>query len=132
MNTLEGKITTIKNKGSLSIVEVDVSGILFNTIIIESPKTASYLKEGNAIKLIFKETEVVVGKGVNHPISIQNQAIGKIEKIEKGELLSKLKIDISIGKVIAIITTDALHILKLELGEQVTTMIKTTEIMLSE
>lgn len=132
MNTLEGKITTIKNKGSLSIVEVDVSGILFNTIIIETPKTVSYLKEGNPIKLIFKETEVVVGKGTNHPTSIQNQAIGKIEKIEKGELLSKLTIDISIGKVIAIITTDALHILQLELGEQVTTMIKTTEIMLSE
>ena len=132
MNTLEGKITTIKNKGSLSIVTIDVNGILFNTIIIESPKTASYLKEGNDIKLIFKETEVVVGKGTNHPISIQNQAIGKIEKIEKGELLSKLTIDISIGKVIAIITTDALHNLQLELGEQVTTMIKTTEIMLSE
>ncbi len=132
MNTLQGKITTIKNKGSLSIVEVDVSGILFNTIIIETPKTVSYLKVGNAIKLIFKETEVVVGKGIHHPISIQNQAIGKIEKIEKGELLTKLMIDISIGEVIAIITTDAFHQLQLELGEEVTTMIKTTEIMLSE
>jgi len=133
MNNLKGNIKSINNKGSLSIVDINVgNNIIFKTIIIESPKTASYLIEGHKINVIFKETEVVIGKGVIHPISMQNKVVGTILNIEKGELLSKVTIDIAIGKIVSIITTSAVENLELSLGEEITAMIKTNEIMLSE
>ncbi|WP_370443935.1 molybdopterin-binding protein, partial [Aquimarina sp. Aq78] len=127
-----GEITSIKTNGSLSLVTVDVGAVFFNTIIIETPDTAPYLKQGNHIKMIFKETEVIVGKGIEHSISIQNKAIGEIINIKKGQLLSTLTIDSTIGHLTAIITSDAADQLQLEIGEKITAMIKTTEIMLSE
>ncbi|WP_438426355.1 TOBE domain-containing protein [Aquimarina macrocephali] len=132
MNVLQGEITSIKTNGSLSLVTVDVGAVFFNTIIIETPDTASYLKQGNHIKMIFKETEVIVGKGIEHSISIQNKAIGEIINIKKGQLLSTLTIDSTVGHLTAIITSDAADQLQLEIGEKITAMIKTTEIMLSE
>nr|WP_106791665.1 TOBE domain-containing protein [Aquimarina sp. Aq78] len=125
-------MTSIKTNGSLSLVTVDVGAVFFNTIIIETPDTAPYLKQGNHIKMIFKETEVIVGKGIEHSISIQNKAIGEIINIKKGQLLSTLTIDSTIGHLTAIITSDAADQLQLEIGEKITAMIKTTEIMLSE
>ncbi|PKV49065.1 molybdate transport system regulatory protein [Aquimarina sp. MAR_2010_214] len=132
MNVLQGKITSIKTNGSLSLVTVGIDDIYFNTIIIETPDTASYLKQGNHIKMIFKETEVIVGKGVEHSLSIQNKAIGEIINIKKGKLLSTVIIDSTVGHLTAIITSDAADQMQLEIGEKITAMIKTTEIMLSE
>ncbi|WP_103867270.1 molybdopterin-binding protein [Aquimarina sp. I32.4] len=132
MNVLKGKITAIKTTDSISIVTIQVASVFFSTILIETPDTAPYLQKGNSIKIIFKETEVIIGKGTTHLTSIQNKIPGKIISIEKGVLLSKLIIDTAVGKITAIITSDATDQLQLKTGEKVTSMIKTTEIMLSQ
>ena len=132
MNILKGKIATIKTKGSLSLVKINVNDIFLNTIIIETPKTASYLKKGNPINVVFKETEVIIGKGISHNLSLQNKVFGTILEIEKGDFLSKITIDAKVGKIVAIITSEAVEELQLSLNEKVTAMMQTTEIMLSE
>ncbi len=132
MNILKGKITAVKTNGNLSLVEIDVDNIPFKTIVVETPDTASYLTKGNIVKVIFKETEVIIGKGVEHAVSMQNKIVGKILTIENGELLSKLTIDIGVGKIVSIITTNAVQELRLQVDEKITAMIKTNEIMLSE
>lgn len=132
MNIFKGAITSIKVSSSLSLVEINVNGIFFESIIIETPETASWLKEGDEINVIFKETEVVIGKGLEHNVSMQNKIRGEILEIEKGELLSKLTIAAAIGEIVAIITSNAVHQLQLQVGETITAMIKTSEIMLSQ
>lgn len=132
MNTFKGKVTSIKISGSLSLVEIDVGGIFFKSIVIENPDTAAWLKEGNEINVIFKETEVIIGKGMEHNVSMQNKIPGTILEIEEGALLSKLTVDTTIGKLITIITSGAVHQLQLQVGEAITAMIKTNEIMLSQ
>ncbi|TSE11354.1 MULTISPECIES: TOBE domain-containing protein [Aquimarina] len=132
MNILKGKITAVKTNGNLSLVEIDVDNISFKTIVVETPDTASYLTKGNIVKVIFKETEVIIGKGVEHAVSMQNKIVGKILTIENGELLSKLTIDIGVGNIVSIITTNAVQELRLQVDEKITAMIKTNEIMLSE
>lgn len=132
MNTLKGIITKIEMSDSLSLVEIKVGAILFKTILIETPDTAPYLVNGNTINVIFKETEVVIGKGINHQISMQNKLIGTIIEIEQGGLLSKLTIETSVGKIRSIITSNAVEQLQLRVGEEVAAMIKTNEIMISE
>ncbi|NER12862.1 tobe domain protein [Leptobacterium flavescens] len=132
MNILKGEIKNLSVKDSLSLVYVDVEGITLSAIVIDTPQTAAYLTPGSKIQLIFKETEVIIGKGKENHISLQNKLPGTIGFIEKGDLLSRLVVDTEAGKITSIITTNAVNQLGLETGSEVTAMIKTNEIMLSE
>jgi molybdate transport system regulatory protein len=131
MNILNGKIISIKVSGNLSLVTIDVNDILLKAIVIETPQTASYLQTGNLINVIFKETEVVIGKGTEHWLSLQNKLPATIREIENGALLCRLTLDSKAGKIVAIVTLDAVLQLQLKAGESITAMIKTNEIMLS-
>ena len=132
MNVLTGHIETITIKGSLSLVRVLVDQIPLTAIVIDTPETAPYLEPGNQIKVIFKETEVIVGKGTAHQISLQNRLIGHVQSIESGELLSRLVIDTPVGQVVSVITANAVDQLALTVGSEVTAMVKTNEIMVSQ
>ena len=132
MNILKGKIEAITVNGSLSLVHVKVKDTRLSAIVIDTPETASYLKIGHSIDVIFKETEVIIGMGVEHQISLQNKLEGTVQSIESGSLLSKLILDTQAGQVTSIITTNAVKQLGLQTGSQITAMIKTNEMMLSE
>ncbi|MGB5228322.1 TOBE domain-containing protein [Eudoraea sp.] len=133
MNSLEGHIKEVRVNGSLSLVTVALSDqILFKAIVIETPETASYLTAGHLVKVLFKETEVIIGKDIKHLISLQNQLRGVIRRIERGLLLSNILINTPVGDISSIITTNALDQLSLEEELIVCAMVKTNEIMLSE
>src|SRR5690606_129426 len=132
MNILKGKIEYITVNKNLSLVSVNVNGQLISAIVIDNPETAPYLEQGNSIKIIFKETEVIIGKGKTDNISLQNKFTGTVESIETGELLSKLTLNTTIGKIISIITTNAVNQLELKKDSEITAMVKTNEIMLTE
>ncbi|MCR9066559.1 MAG: TOBE domain-containing protein [Cytophagales bacterium] len=133
MNRFSGKISKIEVNGSLSLVTVAASErITIKTIIIETPETAAYLKIGNTIQVLFKETEVVLGLNQKQAISLQNRINGTIIQIEKGALLSKVVIDTEIGSLVSVVSTEAIKELNLEENQEVIAMIKLNEIMLSE
>lgn len=132
MNILKGEIASLKVQGALSLVMVAVSSVRLSTIVIDTPETVSYLRVGNTVKVIFKETEVIIGKGTSRNISLQNKLAGTIRSVESGEILSKLVLDTVAGEITSIITANAVSQLELKEGTAVTAMIKTNEIMLSE
>lgn len=132
MNILKGKISSMKTSGRLTIVSVDLNDVVIKSIIIENPDTVSYLKAGNPIKAMFKETEVVLGRGNEISVSMENQIEGKITKIVKGELLCDIDLDTKVGKMTATLLSESVSKLKFKENETVTAMVKTTEIMLSE
>lgn len=132
MNILTGKIEKLTVRGSLTLIGIEVNGIGMSAIVIDTPVTAPYLKIGNTITAVFKETEVIIGKGNTDNISLRNKFKGTIAILENKELLSKLTINTSVGKICSIITSNAVNQLNLEVGSEVTAMIKTNEIMLSE
>jgi molybdate transport system regulatory protein len=132
MNVLRGNISSMKTSGRLTIVSVDLNDVVIKSIIIENPDTVSYLKAGNPIKAMFKETEVVLGRGYEIPVSMENQIEGKITKIVKGELLCDIDLDTKVGKITATLMSESVSKLKFKENETVTAMVKTTEIMLSE
>ncbi len=132
MNSLQGKIISVRTNGKLSLVGIRAGDIILKSIVIETPETASYMKEGNDINVLFKEAEVVIGKGSNFLISLRNRIPCIVRQVEKGALLSKLILQTSVGPISSIITTDAVAELGINEGDQVVAMIKTNEIMLSE
>lgn len=132
MNILKGHIDSILVNGELSIVKVKVGNVLFSTILIDTPDTAPYLTLGNEVRVIFKETEVILGVGDMRGISLRNKIKGTVSHIESDMLLSKVTIDSEIGKITSLITSNAVKQLKIVLGLELTAMIKTNELMLSK
>lgn len=132
MNSLNGIITEIKTNGSLSLVKLDVSGSIFSAIVIDTPKTASYLAIGKKVSVVFKETEVVMGTGNVFSISLQNRLVGKVSEVLTDTLLSKIVLDTQAGKIVSVITTRAVLNLGLHVGADAVALIKTNEIMLTE
>jgi len=131
LNILPGTIRDLQVHGNLTLVKVAVSDITITSIVIETPETANYLKVGAPVKVMFKETEVIIGKsGVD--ISLQNQIPVKLVAIEQGQLLCQLNMQYQEYTLCSIITSNAVKQLQLQPGAEVIAMIKTNEIMLSE
>lgn len=130
MNELNGHIKEIKYSKSISLVKVEVEEVLFSAIVIDTPDTAHYLKIGHPVKVVFKETEVVIALEKNLPISLQNRMVGKIKALDKDELLCRLVIETRLGLITSIITANAVKQLNLSLGQEICAMVKTNEIML--
>ena len=131
MNTLRGTILSIETKGNLSLIKIQVGESKLTSIIIETPQSATYLFEGNELNVLFKETEVVIGKGKNIPISMQNKFTCKVQDVEVGALLGKLTLQHPAGVIRSVITANAIRQLDIQIGEEVIALVKTNEIMLS-
>ena len=80
--------------------------------------------------MVFKETEVSIGKSLNGGLSIRNRFKSVIEEIEKRILLSEIRLNFK-GKIItSIITTSSCEALDLRMGEEVEGLLKTTELFI--
>lgn len=132
MNKLKGTISSIITHENLSLVYVIVNNSTITSIVIDNPSSNDLLKLNNEVSVVFKETEVIIGLGKEHKVSMQNKFSGTVESIVSNEILSKLVIKTSIGNITSIITTNAVNQLGLINGTVVTAMIKTNEILLLE
>jgi len=133
MNSFSGHITQIKVSGGLSLVTVEVAKDLsLQTIVVETPDTAQYLKENNSVNVLFKETEVIIGVGDNKDVSLQNRISGNVIEIDKGALISKVVMETELGELGAVISTNAVENMSLKKGSTINALIKLNEIMLSE
>ena len=83
MNKLTGKIILVESSQHMSMVDIDVDGDIFSSIVLETASTAPYLTKGTAITLLFKETEVSIAKNLSGLISLRNRFPGSIKRMEK-------------------------------------------------
>ena len=132
MNSFTGHIVSIEESEKMSLVTVSiVDDLRMKAIILETSATASYLKLDNPIRVLFKETEVVIGTAKPHQISLQNRIPGTVSLIEKSGLLSKITVQSNAGDIVSIISTQAIMDLNIQEGSSVVAMIKLNEVMLS-
>jgi len=132
MNKLKGFIKSIQSSENISVVDIDVDGISLCSIIVETQKTADYLKVGNEVYILFKETEVSVGKNVQGLLSLRNQINCTVQNIEKGKVLSKVVLNFKNYNIVSIITTNSVEKLQLKIGDNVKAFIKSNEVSLME
>ncbi len=131
LNTFQGRITQVQTEGSLSLVDVQVGDLSFTSIVIETPESAPYLKQGSSIEVMFKETEVSISRPVETRVSLQNKLLCRVLEVRKGKLLATVTLQHPIGIIESVITVRAVGQLDLKPGVEVLAMIKTNEIMLS-
>ncbi len=130
MNKLTGIIIHIESSGHMSMVDIDVTGDSFSSIVLETPQSADYLRNGGKVSLIFKETEVSIAKNLSGQISLRNRFKGLIKTIEKSNLLTKIILDYKNNEVISIISTRCADRLELKQGQTVEWLVKTNEVSL--
>ncbi|MDE1919987.1 MAG: TOBE domain-containing protein [Candidatus Omnitrophica bacterium] len=130
MNKLTGKIVAIETSPHMSLVTIDVDGDLFSSIVLETPATAGYLKEGGQVALLFKETEVSIAKGLCGLISLRNRFQATVKKIDVSDILSKIFLDYKNKEIVSVITTRSTKKLGLAEGDLVEWLVKTNEVSL--
>jgi molybdopterin-binding protein len=132
MNILNGVITEIQLHEGISLVKVRaIENLLFTSIVLDTPETADYLKEGNFVKIIFKETEVIISKDIHLNISVQNRIPCSVQSIKIGVLLSQVNLLFGEAVIKSIITSNACKQLELKENDSVMALVKTTEVSLS-
>ncbi|SHJ16089.1 TOBE domain-containing protein [Aquimarina spongiae] len=132
MNSLKGTISAIENNDGISLITVNLGTTIFHVLIIETEDETTYLRVGNTVKLIFKETETILAKTDKNTTSIPNTILGQVLTVQEGAILCKIRIDISVAKITAVITRLMQNQLQFKTGDTVTVLIKASEIMLSE
>lgn len=132
MNELRGTVLDIASENHLSLVHLSVHGERITSVVLETLESAPHLREGNELKILFKETEVVIGKHPLAGISMQNRLPCRITALEHGKLLSRLTLAFHDAQIISIITSAAVNQLELQVGDAVIALVKTNEIMISK
>ena len=130
MNKLKGKIIDIQSSDNISILQVNVDGDVFSSIVLEGKKGPFHYKKNDTVTLLFKETEVGLAKNLSGLISLRNRFKSVIEKIEKGPILAKVTLKYKKNKIESIISTQSAQQLKLKEDEEVEWLVKTNEVTL--
>lgn len=65
-------------------------------------------------------------------LSARNQLTGTIRSVKSGSVMAEVAVDVEAGKVTAAITDASRERLKLAEGDQVTVVIKSTEVMIAK
>ena len=130
MNRLKGQIVAIDSNSHLSLIDVAVGDDVFTATLLETPETADYLKIGSKVTLMFKETEVALAKNLSGLISLRNRIVVTIRSIERGDILSAVRLDYAGNALASVITARAVDRLQLAVGEQIEALVKANEIAL--
>ena len=130
MNKLAGTIVGVESSEHMSMVDIDVNGDIFSSVVLETPKTADYLTNGAKIAVLFKETEVAIAKNLSGQISLRNRFKAVIKSIERSPILTKLVLNYQQGEIISVISTRSVDRLELKQGDAVEWLVKTNEVSL--
>jgi molybdopterin-binding protein len=130
MNKIEGKISAIESDEGISLITIQALGIPISSMMVEATHTSFSLKPEDPVIVAFKETAMSIGKSISGGFSIRNCFDGEIIKIEKSKLLTKIILDFNQTSLVSVITTGSADRLQLKVGDRVTGLVKTTDIIL--
>jgi molybdate transport system regulatory protein len=97
---------------------------------------------GKSLLSEYKQVEVYLDKVLSDPgclevkglkLSARNQFKGKVLAVEKGVITAKVKVEVKMPvTVTAVITKEAVDELDIKVGDEVTAIVKSTEIMIAK
>lgn len=130
MNKLTGIITQVQQSGAILLIDINVDKHLFTALLIQSATPPDWLQTGKIIDVVFKETEVSLAKNLSGIISMRNRMKCTVRQIERGALLSKVRLQFQDHTISSAITTRSVDALELKIGDEVEALVKANEIAL--
>ncbi|MFT3738725.1 MAG: TOBE domain-containing protein [Breznakibacter sp.] len=132
MNKLVGKLAALQVAGGIVLADIDACGQRFSALMIESGELPHWMVVGASVALLFKETEVSLAKKLSGQLSIRNRMDCNVERIVRGQLLTTVYLRYQGAVIASAITTRAADALQITLGEDVTALVKSSEMTLGE
>ncbi|SFV62231.1 TOBE domain protein [hydrothermal vent metagenome] len=129
MSTLRATLTNIQSVENLNIVTFASEGSTLKMMSLELHKK---LKKGTEVLLSCKPTAVAIAKDITGGLSYSNQLHATIVSMEMGQLICSLELDFHGSMIESIITSDSAKRLNLQLNDNVTALIKSTDLAIGK
>ena len=129
MSQIIATIKKIHNIDNLNIVEFDFFGKTLKMMSLDLNKNVQI---GKKVKLAVKPTNISIAKNLFGEISLSNQLVVNIKSIENGQLLSSIILEVNDTIFESIITADSSKRMNLQKNEQVTILIKASDLSIME
>jgi molybdopterin-binding protein len=129
MSQIIATIKKIHNIDNLNIVEFDFFGKTLKMMSLDLNKNVQI---GKKVKLAVKPTNISIAKNLFGEISLSNQLVVNIKSIENGQLLSSIILEVNDTIFESIITADSSKRMNLQKNEQVTILIKASDLSILE
>lgn len=129
MSKLKATIKCIDNVENLNIVTFDLRGAILKMMSLD---LSDDIQVGKKVTLAVKPSHIAIAKDFSGIVSYSNQLKATIKSCDNGKLLSSIKL--LIGDVIleSVITFESVLKMDLKEGDEVTAMIKASELSIKE
>ncbi len=132
-NQLVGSIELIENgKINASIYIKLKSGYTIVSVITNGAVENLNLKIGDEVIVIFKSSSVLLTTDTDLNISARNKLCGVVETINFGEVNSEVVVNIGGDLIASVITKNAVENLDIKIGDKVTAIIKSSDVMIGK
>ncbi len=128
MSKINATISAIESEGIINIITFSTQKTTLKMISLELNEKVVV---GQDVILITKATSVALAKDLVGELSYSNQIPCTIESIDQGKILTTLLLK-SDFLLESIITTASLTRMKLQMGDKVTALIKSSDLSISE
>ncbi len=129
MSDFVATVRSIQRNDGVNIVTFALGEQILTMVSLELDEALSI---GSECILSVNASSVAIGKNLGGMLSYSNQLSAKVVSIEKGKLLARILLDISDNRVESMITVSSTERLGLEVGDQVTALIKSTVLSVSK
>lgn len=130
-NQISVEISEVRTGAVNSLIVGKMAGgeFLKATVTTDS-ETNLGLKAGKKAVFLFKASSIIIAKGDDElKLSATNQIKGKVASIQEGAVNSEVDIEVAGDKLTAIITNESVKNLALKVGDNVTAIIKATQVI---
>jgi molybdopterin-binding protein len=128
VNALRARVESIHSDEYFSVVLIRIKEVGLKLLKTELPR---WLEVGDEVECRIQEASVAICKGAHGgEVSIENHIEAKVNAFRKGEVLSEVTLDTPCGKVVSLITTEAMERMHIEKGSGVTMLLKAVDIKL--
>ena len=131
MNRLPATISKLEYGDGIIIALAAVGAYTFTAQMIEPAVRNTALHIGAHVELVFQESEVALARDLAGHISLSNRQFAKIEHMQCGELLCRVRLNFNGHVIVALITQQSAHRLKLQLGDEIEWLVKANEMLLA-
>ncbi len=128
MNTLQAQISNIDCLDNLTIVKFDYKGTCLSMMSLGLKN----MQVGSQVVLSINASHIAIGKDLKGDISLSNIFNCVIKELDKGELLSSLKLQINEDYLTSIITTNSVNRMNLKVNDKVQALVKASEISIKK
>jgi len=125
MSKIKAIITRIDSVESLNIVTFDFYGTMLKMMSLDLSKEIGV---GRKVTLAVKPSHIAIAKEFSGMVSYSNQLKATIHSCDNGKLLSSIKLRIEDVMMESIITLESVLKMDLKAGDEVTAMIKASEL----